>query len=599
MERLEVEAPAGTIAGITTSTQTLDEFYDSLLDSDEEWIETLLSILHKESQEIRDFVLSFLQREYLRIRREGEVTGKRRRVILKPRQAFISTAIQAKNFKDFNNIPGTRVLVVVQSDETKALFRSQIDQWADQLELLGKKPKYDIDNQGMIEIKSMQCAYVIVTAGAKFGGRGGNFNRVHLSEVDFWQGDPHALMRGITPALTQNAEVDIESTANLADGVLHDYYTAAKNGENEWQHIFWRWFDNPEYVRSVPEGFSPTLEELELKGKHGLSLEQLSWRRWMQSEMKNAAKGGQGIKASFVKEYPEDDIRPFIAGGDQVLDEDALLKYVSIVIPFLAEHEGWKFWKGPESGVPYAIGSDPSEGKNDYTGQHIFNAWSKEQVGVYREKVDPADVAKGLNLVGRMYNNALIAVETPGPGTRVNDRLLDQYHYPNLYYYYNDITGVFNEQPGWPENGVTRNILMDLIQEWTRVLGYRIYDEQTLRELASLTWRKLGSMKRARAEAGAGAHDDLVFSLAISLVVCSEAVKRHNELYGIQTGPRAVTIDQIRWEAQMGMRPPSNAKGPEQWDSWRWDGVIPGELDRETMQGYETESSRVRKMLYG
>jgi len=577
----------------------VDEFYDALLDSDEEWVETLLSILDKESQEIRDFTLSFLQREYLRLRREGMESGKRRRVILKPRQAFISTGIQAKNFKDFNSIPGTRVLVVVQSDETKALFRNQIDAWADQLALFGKKPKYDIDNAGMIEIKSMQCAYVIVTAGSKFGGRGGNFNRVHLSEVDFWQGDPHQLMRGILPALTQNAEVDIESTANLADGVLHDYYTSAKNGENEWQAIFWRWFDNPEYTREVPEGFKPTLEEMELMSKHHLSLDQLSWRRWMQSEMKNTEKGGQGIKASFVKEYPEDDIRPFIAGGDQVLDENALLTYTNIVVPFLAEYEGWKFWKGPISGVPFALGSDPSEGKNDYTGMHLMDARSKEQYGVYREKVDPSQVAASINMVGRMYHDALVAVETPGPGTRVNDRLIDQYHYPNLYYYYNDVTGDFSEQPGWPENVKTRNILMDLIQEWTRALGYRIYDEQTLRELASLTWRKVGSMRRARAEAGAGAHDDLVFSLAITLVICAEAVKRWDLKYGGVIGPRAISIDQIRYEAEMGLRPPSQAKGSEQWDSWKWDGVVPGELDRETNKSYETEDSRVRRVLYG
>lgn len=581
------------------SFTTLDEYYDALIEDDEEWIETLLSILDKESQEIRDFKLSFLQREYLRIRREGQITGKRRRVILKPRQAFISTGIQAKNFKDFNNIPGTRVLVVVQSDETRDLFMGQIRQWAEQLDIFGRRPKYDIDKTGMLEIKSMQCAYVIVTAGAKFGGRGGNFNRVHLSEVDFWQGNPHELMRGILPALTQNAEVDIESTADLADGVLHDYYTSAKNGENEWQAVFWRWFDNPEYRRDVPLDFKPTLEEIELKNKHNLSLEQIAWRRWMQSEMRNAAKGGQGIKASFVKEYPEDDIRPFIAGGDQVLDEDALLKFSNIVIPFLAEHEGWRFWRGPDSAVPYALGGDPSEGKNDYTAMHIFDAKSREQVGVYREKVDPAQAAKAAHEAGRMFNNALIAIETPGVGTRVNDRLLDQYNYPNLYYYYNDITGEFSTDPGWPENVKTRNIIMDTIQEWTRILGYRIYDEQTLRELASLTWRKVGNMKRARAEAGVGAHDDLVFALGITLMICGDAVRSWNEKFGITTGPRGISIDQIRYEASIGMRPPSNAKGPEQWDSWRWDGVIPGELDREKMNVYESEEARVRRLLYG
>lgn len=549
---------------VTYSDSPLSSYYRELIEDDERWCSELLSIVDRETANIVPYKPSNFQKYYIEKRKNGP----RRRVIVKPRQIFASTQIKASNFKDVVTLPGTRCLIVTHNDDATKIFRQTIRNWCDQLDAVGLLPEKDLDNDGILSFKNLQSFIVFLTAGSKMGARSTSFNRVHLSEVAHWASDPSTLMGSILPSMPQDAHIDMESTPNGVEGPLHDYYVDAKNGENEWEPIFWRWFDNPAYVKEVPDGFVLGAAEEKVMKQYNLSMEQMAWRRWMQAEMRRTRKDQE--RTMFQQEYPEDDISCFLAGSDLVLSQEALMMLIEMVQPPKINREGWDIWKAPIPNRPYVLGADSSEGKMDYSAAQILDALTLEQVARYHAKTIPSVYAEAINIGARVYNNAHTVVETPGPGERVLDRLMSYFGYDNLFYYVDEITKKAKDEPGWPQNMKTRGILIDTLQTLTMSLGYTVYDERTVRELASLTWRKVGNMRRARAEAAPGAHDDLVFGLGLALCGADDA-----RLHYLKTrNPRATGRRVVSVADQLGSRPPEVYRG------WDWDGVIPGDLEQ-------------------
>ena len=70
----------------------------------------------------------------------------------------------------------------------------------------------------------------------------------------------------------------------------------------------------------VPPGTKWTKEELELKERHKLDDEQLSWRRWC---IKNNCGGDEKI---FRQEYPSNPDEAFIVSGESVFDNEVIIK---------------------------------------------------------------------------------------------------------------------------------------------------------------------------------------------------------------------------------------------------------------------------------
>jgi hypothetical protein len=541
-----------------------------LIADDEKWIR-LLSIPHRgdsthRSGEIVPFIPTPFQSWYLKWRNHPD--SKHRRVILKSRQLMCSTIVLAANFKKLITVPGTHALTLTHVDGATELFRLTVRQWCDQLKALGLLPTIENDSSDLLSFKGLNSHMVFQTAAGRFGGRSASFNTIHLSEIAFWQRDPAGILGGILPSAPQDADIDIESTPNGAEGPLHDYYTDAKNGDLDWDHVFYPWFKNPEYIRPVDEELKLTIEEAKLRHQYGLSDEQVAWRRWQMSEMRRTKKTGNegGI---FKQEYPEDDISCFLSGEDLVLNAEALQDFIQLVQPPVINYQGWDIWKAPLPGQPYVVACDPSDGKFDYSAAHIIDAVSLEAVARFHAKTIPAHFASVINDGARAYNNGLVVVETPGPGAVVLDRLAFHFGYTNLYYHTDEMTGHVRDEPGWPQNVKTRSLLIDTLQTLTEARAYRSYDERTIRELASLTWRKVGNMKRARAEAAPGTHDDLVFALGLGLCTAPDALRTYRKSQQYQVdGQRVMVVD--------GAAPPRRSKVV--YRSMNWDGVIPGDM---------------------
>ncbi len=209
----------------------------------------------------------------------------------------------------------------------------------------------------------------------------------------------------------------IESTANGMGNFFHDLWNEAKAGENNYAPHFYTWWWDPEY--SLP-GQSPeqlTEEELLLQRAHGLTEEQLAWRRAKRRES----------RAKFAQEYPEDDITCFLASGRCCFDTHALAAAQQRIagepgpesLSQLFDGDGnavsvpparlfiWRH-PDPDRKHKYVIGADVGEGlaHGDASVACVLDHRTGEQVAELHGRIPPERFARLLDALGTYYHNA-------------------------------------------------------------------------------------------------------------------------------------------------------------------------------------------------
>jgi len=170
-------------------------------------------------------------------------------------------------------------------------------------------------------------------------------------------------------------------------------------------------------------------------------------------------------------------------------------------------------YKDVDRRIPYVIGGDTAgEGSDQFTGQ-VLNNITGEQVARLKQSYDEDLYARQMYCLGMYYNKALIGIETNFSTHPVKE--LERLGYPNQYI--REIPDNFEHSIrhswGFNTNAKTRPLLIaDLVKAFRE--DYTIVnDYQTLSEM--LTFVR-NPKKNMRAEAEAGAHDDLVIALGIA-----------------------------------------------------------------------------------
>ncbi|MCR4284952.1 MAG: hypothetical protein NUV97_02810, partial [archaeon] len=345
------------------------------------------------------------------------------------------------------------------------------------------KPSRQSQNKRELSFDKLGSKFYIGTAGSSAFGRGQTLQRLHGSEVAFWpheNGDdgkdkPTNLVAGLLEACA--GEIVFETTPFGRKGFFFHEWQRAKNGDSTFTPIFVPWWVDEQNRILLLEGeeLDYTGEEKILSKLHNLSVEQIKFRRHKQKT----------LKGLFLQEYPENDVSCFVTSSHSFFEIETILKRINYCKePVEIRDSGTiKIWEKPVHGKSYIAGADVGEGlaHGDFSGVGVIEKESGKQVACLHGRWRPEVFAKKAAALCGEYNKALLAVESNNHGHSTLNTLLNQIHYPNLYYHENyDQEGT--KKLGWQTNGKTRSNMLDNLNSGIEEYTLGINDKEFLNE---------------------------------------------------------------------------------------------------------------------
>ena len=525
-----------------------------------DYIESCLKIKTK-SGTVVPFRLNDAQKKLYAVAKRQQDAGKPvRLIILKARQLGFSTLTEGLIFHACATRRNVNALIVAhREDATANLFRMS-KLFYDELpapvkpmlrasnaqELVFENPsKLRSEREAKPGLRSrIRCA----TAGGRGIGRSDTLQCVHLSEYAFWPDGADgkaSTLAGILQAVPSmpGTMVVIESTANGFED-FKERWDAAVAGENDFEAVFFAWFENPEYAMPVVPGTEWTPEERELRDAYRLTDEQLQWRRWC------IANNCGGSFDMFRQEYPASPGEAFLHSGTGVFDNEQIVLRMERLPSSAGRGEfidgEWTesetgaimLYELPEEGVPYVLGGDTAgEGSDYFTAIVINNATGRIAAALRRQYSEP-EYVRQIYALGRYYNDALVAIETNFSTYPVMK--LQELEYPNQYAREREdtYTRQMKKSYGFRTDKQSRpRAIANLVDVFSTHPEW-FTDRELLEEMLVFCYNE-----DHRPEALAGKHDDLVMGAAITYAV------RHQQRMTALTEPekpREKLIDQVK-----------------------------------------------------
>ena len=525
-----------------------------------DYIEGCLKIKTK-SGTVVPFRLNDAQRKLYAVAKRQQDAGKPvRLIILKARQLGFSTLTEGLIFHACATRRNVNALIVAhREDATANLFRMS-KLFYDELpapvkpmlrasnaqELVFENPsKLRSEREARPGLRSrIRCA----TAGGRGIGRSDTLQCVHLSEYAFWPDGADgkaSTLAGILQAVPSlpGTMVVIESTANGFED-FKERWDAAVAGENDFEPVFFAWFENPDYSMPVVPGTEWTPEERDLKAAYQLTDEQLQWRRWC------IANNCGGSLDMFRQEYPASPGEAFLHSGTGVFDnEQIVLRLERLPSPAgrgeftdgewtESETGAITLYELPEKGVPYVLGGDTAGEGSDYFTAVVINNFTGRIAAKLRQKYSEPEYVRQICALGRFYNDALVAIETNFSTYPVMK--LQEMDYPNQYAREREdtYTRQMKKSFGFRTDRQSRpRAIANLVEVFSSHPEW-FTDRELLEEMLTFCYNE-----DHRPEALAGKHDDLVMGAAITYAV------RHQQRMTVLTEPekpREKLIDQMK-----------------------------------------------------
>ena len=525
-----------------------------------DYIEGCLKIKTK-SGTVVPFRLNDAQRKLYAVAKRQQDAGKPvRLIILKARQLGFSTLTEGLIFHACATRRNVNALIVAhREDATANLFRMS-KLFYDELpapvkpmlrasnaqELVFENPsKLRSEREARPGLRSrIRCA----TAGGRGIGRSDTLQCVHLSEYAFWPDGADgkaSTLAGILQAVPSlpGTMVVIESTANGFED-FKERWDAAVAGENDFEPVFFAWFENPDYSMPVVPGTEWTPEERELRDAYRLTDGQLQWRRWC------IANNCGGSLDMFRQEYPASPGEAFLHSGTGVFDNEQIVLRLERLPSAAGRGEfadgEWTesetgaitLYELPEEGVPYVLGGDTAGEGSDYFTAIVIDNVSGRIAAKLRQKYSEPEYVRQICALGRFYNDALVAIETNFSTYPVMK--LQEMEYPNQYSREREdtYTRQMKKSYGFRTDRQSRpRAIANLVEVFSSHPEW-FTDRELLEEMLTFCYNE-----DHRPEALAGKHDDLVMGAAITYAV------RHQQRMTVLTEPekpREKLIDQMK-----------------------------------------------------
>ena len=394
---------------------------------------------------------------------EGLNRGVTTFVILKNRQAGVSTFFLALDLFEAFEHPGTIGIFATHDEGSRDQFRNQIEVFLTGLPK-SHKIEYETNNRLMLVLKNLSMFRYLV-AGTRTTtnklGRSGGCNYAHCTETAFWgSADDIAAMMQTFSEIYPHRKYFFESTANGFNHYEEMWRIAQDSPAQKAIFIGW-WRDernefgenHPLYLQYMPDGVKTPLTAYErrkireVKEQYGIQITagQIAWYRFhletkcsndqsmMDQEMPWTAddafiaSGGSFFATQTLtdasKEAKQHLCMPFVFK----IDNDFLNTQLSrITEPRRAE---LKIWEMPVSGAKYVIGADPIFGSDAHRDNGVISVGRCYgdcivQVAEYvSPKISAAQFAWVIAYLSGLYDDVILVLEMTGPGSVVFDEL--------------------------------------------------------------------------------------------------------------------------------------------------------------------------------
>jgi hypothetical protein len=470
-------------------------------------IETVRELVMHTMLKIRDKRGRLLRLRLNRAQRDLEKTSGRRNIVLKARQLGVTTYVAARFFVSCITREGT-LSVQVAHDQRSAeeIFRivhrllENLPESLRQGALVTSRA-----NVRQIVFPMLDSEYRVETAADPNAGRGLTIHNLHCSEVARWPRDVAETLASLRAAVPPQGEIFLESTPNGAGGTFYDEWQRAP--QTGYVRHFYPWWWDPNYRRKI-EVVEFSDQERELMRKHNLDGGQIAFRREMRANFGNRA----------PEEYAEDPESCFLASGDCVFDCDVLderLKQPPVIADASDNGRLLTFFPPVDGNNPkeYVIGVDPAGGgcDGDYACAQVIERSTGLQCAELYGHFTPQELAARVALLGKKYNQALVAVERNNHGHAVIAHLAMNEGYQNLY--------PGGAPPGWLTTAASRPRMLENFAAVLSSASFLFLSPRLLQECRTFIRHQDGS-----SAAAGGAHDDTVMAMAIALAVRAEVV---------------------------------------------------------------------------
>ncbi len=466
--------------------------------------ELLLRVRDREGN-VRPLIANAAQRRF-------EERRGRQNIVLKARQMGVTTWAAGRFFLRTITRPGTLTLQVAHTREAaESIFRIVQRMWEELPAFLREGLLVrSRANVGQMVFPELDSEYRVASACDVGAGRGLSVQNLHCSEVSQWPGDAAMTLAGLRAALAPGGELVLESTPNGAYGAFYAEWCAGVDGGGDKDAMvrhFMPWWLEQAYVGPVVDAAAMTDEERALVERHGLSGEQIGFRRGLERSY-------GGLRS---QEFAEDAETCFRATGTCFFDVAAIERRMAEVGPALATRRSGalQVWLPASSGRVYVVAVDSAGGgeDGDFAAVQVIDRVTGLQCAELQERLRPAELAKAAVELAKEYQGALIAVERNNHGAAVLAYIETSEHYGNVYRQ--------GGEAGWLTTAASK-------PEMTAGLGSLLEQRPEMFRSKRLLGECRTFVGRERGKTGAanGAHDDLVMAMAVAQAVRAELLMR-------------------------------------------------------------------------
>lgn len=453
-----------------------------------------------------------------------------RAIVLKARQIGLSTLTEGLIF----------LLAMLQTNQRSLIIGNEIDNAQHLLSMTTTfwetypfkslyTPKYASRNE--LAWSTNGSSIRVATARNASVGRGKTIRALHASEIAFWEHGKETML-SIAQAVPRRpfTFICMESTANGVGGYFHETWQAAEEGEVDYMPLFFPWHEHNEYRASAIGLPYHSLGKLDSEEKilqsFGVSDDRLAWRRWC---IKNNCNNDV---FQFHQEYPTTPEEAFVSTGTNVYPIEHL-RHCYKPMPGMRGRLMWESDRvrfKPDATGPitiffqpsadrdygqYMIGGDPTHTTvGDNASAQVINRRNMEQVAIYNAKIDPASFGTQLDLLGRYYNDAVIAPEFEGPGASTVATLIAN-NYPHIWEnkMVDNTRGKGSKHKGWRTTAKSKDFAITWLLKLVVDHDITIHDSNTFKEMKNYITLEGGGYGNADDTT----HDDRVMALAISM----------------------------------------------------------------------------------